>query len=63
MSAWKCCACKKAMEEVDDIQIFFKELSLPEAGGYRCPECGLEFLDGDFVVDQLSSAEQMLAGK
>lgn len=63
MQAWKCFKCKKDMEEVDDIPIFFKDLSLPEASGYRCPECGLEFLDGDFVVDQLSSAEQMLQGK
>lgn len=61
--AWKCYKCNVEAEEVDDIQIFFKDLSLPEATGYRCPNCGLEFLDGAFVVEQLASAEQMLEGK
>ncbi|MEE0793865.1 MAG: hypothetical protein ACLUGA_07755 [Oscillospiraceae bacterium] len=60
---WKCYKCKVDVEEVDDIKIFYKDLSLPDACGYRCPECGAEYLDGEFVADQLSSAEQMLEGK
>jgi len=63
MSAWKCWKCKQDMEEAEDIKIFYKDLTLPEATGYRCPSCGIEFLDADYVVDQLASAEQMLEGK
>lgn len=63
MNTWKCFTCKVNMDEVEDIQIFYKDLSLPEAIGYRCPECGVEFLEGDFVAQQLSAAEQMLDGK
>lgn len=63
MSKWKCYACKAEMEEVDDIQITFGDLNLPDAEGLRCPSCGAEFLESEFVADQLASAEQMLAGK
>lgn len=63
MSKWKCNTCKVEMEEVDDIQIAFGEMSLPEAEGLRCPSCGAEYLESEFVADQLVSAEQMLAGK
>ena len=51
------------MEEVDDIAISFGEMNLPEAEGLRCPNCGMQFLESEYVVDQLMSAEQMLAGK
>ena len=61
--AWMCNKCKVEVEEVDDIQLFFKDLSLPEATVYRCPQCGVEYIDRDFVVDQLAAAEQMLEGK
>ena len=63
MSKWNCFVCKTEMEEVDDIQINFGDMNLPEAEGLRCPVCGMEMLECDFVVEQLSSAEQMLAGK
>ena len=63
MSQWKCFNCKVAMEEVDDIKIAYKDLDLPDATGYRCPGCGLEFMDGEFVVNELNSAEIMLEGK
>ena len=51
------------MEEVDDIKIAYKDLDLPDATGLRCPNCGLTFLDGEFVVNELNSAETMLEGK
>ena len=63
MSMWKCNICKVDMEEVDDIQINFGDMQLPDAEGLRCPVCGMEMLMGDYVVDQLMSAEQMLSGK
>jgi hypothetical protein len=63
MNNWKCNVCNVDMEEADDIQINFGDMNLPEAEGLRCPVCGAEFLESEFVVDQLSSAEQMLAGK
>ncbi len=63
MSMWKCFLCKAEMEEVDDIAINFGDMNLPEAEGLRCPVCGMELLEGSFVVDQLMSAEQMLSGK
>ena len=47
----------------DDIKIAYKDLDLPDATGYRCPSCGLEFMDGEFVVNELNSAETMLEGK
>lgn len=63
MSKWKCYTCKVDMEEVDDIEISFGEMNLPEAEGLRCHNCGIQFLESEYVVDQLMSAEQMLAGK
>ena len=63
MSKWKCYTCKVDMEEVDDIAISFGEMNLPEAEGLRCPNCGIQFLESEYVVDQLMSAEQKLAGK
>lgn len=63
MSQWKCFTCKTDMEEVDDIKIAFKDMELPDATGYRCPVCAIEFMDGDFVVNELSAAETMLSGK
>lgn len=63
MTQWKCFNCKVDMEEVDDIKITFSDIDLPEAPGFRCPKCGQEFMDGEFVVDELNSAETMLQGK
>ena len=63
MSKWKCFTCKAEMEEVDDIAINFGDMNLPEAEGIRCPVCGAQYLESEYVVDQLSSAEQMLSGK
>ena len=60
---WKCFNYKVDMEEVDDIKIAYKDLDLPDATGLRCPNCGLTFLDGEFVVNELNSAETMLEGK
>ena len=51
------------MEEVDDIKITYKDLELPDASVFRCPGCGIEFMDGEFVVNELNSAETMLEGK
>lgn len=63
MSKWKCFNCKVDMEEVDDIQISFNDMTLPEAEGLRCPACGIEFIESEYVVDQLTASEQMLSGK
>lgn len=63
MSNWKCFNCKVDMEEVDDIKIAYKDLELPDAEGLRCPNCGIEFMDGEFVVSELNGAETMLEGK
>ena len=51
------------MEEVDDIKLFYNDIDLPEASGFRCPDCKVEYLDGEYVVSELSAAEQMLEGK
>ena len=61
--AWICNKCNVEVEEVDDIAMSFKDLSLPEAVGLRCPNCGVEYIDRDFIIDQLAAAEQMLEGK
>ena len=63
MSDWICVNCNVDVEEEDDIEIRYKEMELPSATGLRCPVCGREYLLGEFVVDELNSAEQMLEGK
>ena len=51
------------MEDVSDIGLVFKDIDLPPAVGYRCPSCHIEFLERDFVVNELNQAEEMLEGK
>ncbi len=63
MSNWKCFTCKADMEEVYDIAIHFGDVELPEAEGLRCPVCGRQYLESEYVTSQLNPAEQMLAGK
>ena len=60
---WVCSKCNVNMEDADDIKLLYGEIDLPPGRGYRCPNCNIEFLDGDYVVDELNSAEQMLEGK
>lgn len=61
--SWKCFNCKVDVEEVDDIAITYNGMDLPEAPGFRCPNCGLAFMDGEYVVSELAPAEEMLTGK
>ncbi len=63
MSTWICNRCNKDMEEVSDIKLVFHEIDLPPAAGFRCPSCGVEFIDQDVVVNELNPAEEMLEGK
>ncbi len=63
MSTWKCNTCKTMTEKVDDINIYYNDLDLPQAAGYRCPVCGKEWIDGEYCVEDLASVEQMLEGK
>ena len=63
MANWMCSKCKIEAEKVDDIKIIYKELDLPPASGYRCPQCGIEYIDGEYAVNDLASLEQMLEGK
>lgn len=60
---WFCSKCDIKMEDAEEIKIIYGDVDLPPGRGYRCPSCNVEFLDGDYVVDELSSAEQMLEGK
>ncbi len=61
--AWICSKCGVETEDADDISISYGGMDLPDAEGVRCPKCGTEFLLSEFVIDQLSSAEDMLSGK
>jgi ribosomal protein L37AE/L43A len=63
MSNWICSKCNVKMETADDIQISYGDADLPPAEGYRCPKCKCEFLDGEYVVNELVSVEEMLEGK
>jgi len=63
MSEWICNKCNVAMEDTDDIKIIYGDVDLPQAIGYRCPVCKTEYLDGEYVVNELMSAEEMLEGK
>lgn len=63
MANWKCCNCNVEVEEVTDIKIYFNDLDLPDASGYRCPQCGKEWIDGEYVNDSLAAVEEMLEGK
>lgn len=60
---WICSKCNVKMEDVDDIILIYGEVDLPPGRGHRCPSCNVEFLDGEYVVEELNSAEQMLEGK
>lgn len=61
--SWICSKCKVEVEEVDDIALKYGEMELPDAEGLRCPQCGVEFLEGMYVTGELNAAEQMLEGK
>lgn len=63
MGEWVCSKCNVKMENVNDIKLIYNDIDLPQAVGYRCPSCKVEFLDGEFTVNELNSAEQMLEGK
>ena len=63
ISKWKCFTCKENMEEVLDIAVRYNKLNLPKAKGLRCPVCGIQYLEADYVAEQVSPAEQMLSGK
>jgi len=63
LSNWICNKCNIEMEDVSDIGLVFKDIDLPPAVGYRCPSCHIEFLERDFVVNELNQAEEMLEGK
>lgn len=63
MANWKCSKCNVAIDEVDDIVLTYNDIELPPGRGFRCPACGAEYLEGDYVVNELVSAEQMLEGK
>ena len=60
---FKCGKCNVEMTEEYDIKMRFKDIDLPEAEGLRCPDCGIEFLLEDLVIDELNPAEDMLSGK
>lgn len=63
MDSWLCSRCQVKVDDVDDIEIFYGEIDLPPASGYRCPVCKAEFIDGTLVVYELNPAEEMLEGK
>jgi DNA-directed RNA polymerase subunit RPC12/RpoP len=63
MAVWKCGKCHVEMEEVDDIAVHHGDIDLPEAAGYRCPNCQVEFISSEYVANELRSAEEMLEGK
>jgi len=63
VAKWMCNKCKVETEQVDDIKIFYKDLDLQPARGYRCPECGVEYIDGEYAVTELASIEEMMDGK
>lgn len=60
---WFCSKCNGKAEETEEIKMIYGDVDLPPGRGYRCSNCKIEFLDGDFVVYELNSAEQMLEGK
>lgn len=60
---YKCAKCNVEMEEEFDIKMKYKEIDLPEAEGLRCPECGIEFLEEELVIDELNGSETMLESK
>lgn len=60
---YKCGKCGVEMEEEFDILMKYKDIDLPEAEGLRCPECGIEFLMEQEVVEELNRSETMLESK
>lgn len=60
---YRCGKCNVEMEEEFDIEMKYKDTELPEAEGLRCPECGVEFLLEELVIEELSQSEEMLESK
>ena len=63
MSNWKCFTCKEDMEKVKDIAVKYGKTKLPKAEGLRCPVCGVQYLESQYVAEQVAPAEEMLSGK
>ena len=63
MEEWHCFACKVKMEEADINMVYTDDLEMPGGMGLRCPSCGVEYLEEDFVIDQVLTGEKMLEGK
>ncbi|MFA9423083.1 MAG: hypothetical protein ACERLG_05875 [Sedimentibacter sp.] len=63
MTKLTCNKCKVEMKKVDDIILTYGEMELPEAEGYRCPNCGTEYLESEYVTTELNPTEEMLEGK
>ncbi len=62
-TVWNCYLCKVSVEEVNDIGLVYREIELPHAIGYRCPQCGLQLLSETLVMNELFLAEMMLEAK
>lgn len=60
---WTCSKCGVDMEEVFDVKITYGTTDLPDAPGFRCPQCGVEFLGEEYVTSELNASEQMMEGK
>jgi DNA-directed RNA polymerase subunit RPC12/RpoP len=58
-----CAKCGVSMEEVDDIAVAYNGMDLPSATGLRCPQCGINFLEEQMVIEQVNTAEMMLESK
>lgn len=59
----KCCKCSVELEHVDDINIKYGIMPLPNAKGYRCPCCKAELLPKKLILEDMAEAEKMLVGK
>ncbi len=62
-AGWICHACNCEVISVRDIGLYFEDYEFPAIDGMRCPNCGLEMVPSNIVLDQMMMAESMMQAK
>lgn len=62
MSEWYCFKCKKKMVEEEEIPVVYLDLD-GEAEGLKCPQCGVQFVMEEYVMEKMLKGEKMIEEK
>ena len=61
MSEWHCFKCKQKMVE-EEIPVSYLDLD-GEAEGLKCPQCGVQYIMEDYVIEKMLKGEKMIEEK